>query len=218
MAQTCDILLSHTYTTSCSHVRTEEFEEQKEALERDYAERMERLREQLEKEKEKDRVKYQQEIETLRQRNLYTPTSDCMDDSDSDPRRSSTYDLLQSVAFSPIRSVHLDIAERIVEGKEGDRRSHTPNFAHSPPGKTSSYPTSAMSSTPNSSSDDVFKRAPAAGSRADKEAAHISIVSNDGHFFRLDSRGEETDGFCVVSELKGGQEGRSTEERDGDSG
>lgn len=111
---------------------------------------MEKLREELAGEREKDRAKYIQEVEALRQRNLYTPPSDCMDDSDYDPRGSSTYDLMQSIAFSPARSTHRDIAERVVEGKEEDRRSHTPNFSQSYPDKTSSFPSSmkAMSSTP----------------------------------------------------------------------
>ena len=213
MWHTCDVHVIF----CCSHDKTEELEEQKEALERDYAVKMERLREELMEERDKDRAKYLQEIEALRQRNLYTPPSDCMDDSDYDPRRSSTYDLLQSVAFSssPIRpTTHRDIAERIVEGKEEDRRSHTPNFSQSYPDKTSSYPpsaTMAMTSTPSSD----FKRSPVAVHR---NSSHVSIVENEGHLFRLDSQGEESNGFCVVSELNEGHSDTDGVERDGDSG
>lgn len=189
-------------------------------MERDYAEKMEKLREELAGEREKDRAKYIQEVEALRQRNLYTPPSDCMDDSDYDPRGSSTYDLMQSIAFSPARSTHRDIAERVVEGKEEDRRSHTPNFSQSYPDKTSSFPMKAMSSTPNSTPNGDLKRSPVARHHhTGKESAHISIVENDGQRFRLDSRGEESNGFCVVSELNGGQSDENgVEERDGDSG
>lgn len=177
----------------CSQDKTEGLEEQKKALKRDCAERMERMREQLEKEREEDKAKYLQEIETLRQQNLYTPI---MDDSDSDPRRSSTYDLLQSVAFSPI---HRDISERVVEGKEGDRQCHTPTSLQSP-GGFDSRKSSTLSSTPYSG---VFKRS------ATAEDQNMSL-EKDGRVFLLDNQGVGHNGFCVVSELR--------DERDGDSG
>ena len=157
---------------TCSHDRSEDFEEQKEALEKDYTQKMDRLREELEKEKEEDRARFLQEIEALRQQAMYTPTNES---SDLDgPRKSITYDLLQSVAFSPIVEVtSRDISDRVVEGKEQEERAHTPSHSWS--------------------SDRMRLSTPNSDSQEDQRMLDISIVEKDG-FCLVSKIGDEADG------------------------
>ncbi len=172
---------------------------------------MERLREKLEQERAQDRAKYLGEIEALRQQSLYTPTSDCPDDSDSDPRRSSTYDLLQSVACSPPSSRQYDIAERVVVGREEPQ---------SPECVSGSYQSSFLSSTPGSSPEGVFRRTTIEEKPVDAETVDINIVEKDEkHLYRLqDNQG---DGYCMVTAIGDGQEDvvkGCGHDRDDDSG
>ena len=182
-----------------SHDRSDELEEQKEALERDYNERMENLREKLERERAEDRERYEQELEKLRQHNLFSPTSDNAEDSDaSDPCRSSTYDLLQSVAYTPVRS-RQDLTERVVVGREGEGRAHTPvrtSKAPPPPPSTSYVARSYQS--PGSSP----KLAPRHNSIAEEGIVDVDIVQKNGHTFLLDTVTEGSNGFCLVTDLQ----------------
>lgn len=218
----------------CSHDRTDELEEQREALERDYTEKVARLREELEKEREEDRAKFLQEIEALRQQNMSTPTSD----TENDVRCNTTYDLLQSIAYTTIprsrattntgTTTSPSITDRIVVGQEEVANSiPIPHFrisSHSPSdcGGGYSYQSSVLSTTPHSSpeGEGMFRRTSIAEEQVDEETVDINIVDKqEGKRYRLDSLTEKNTGFCVVDTLgiEGGEGEEEEELRNGET-
>ncbi len=164
---------------------------------------MERLREELEREREEDRAKHLLEIEAIRQQNNYTPTSDCQEDLDNDPRQNGTYDLLQSIAQIPIQNGSPDISERVVVGKEKEELLCSPRYCASPEIAHSYKSFSACSATPDSSPEGVIRRTSITQEQINDDTIDISIVDKEEkQLFRLDSRTEKGNGYCVVSHVE----------------
>lgn len=164
---------------------------------------MERLREQLEKEKAEDRAKFEQEIESLRQQSLHTPSSD----TDSDLHRNTAYELLQSIAYTPIRTSS-DLSSRVVIGQE---QTSSPRFTSHSPDCAHSY---QSSSSPNSSPEGIFRRKSIEQEQVDDDTLDISIVDKHERY-RVDSRTEDNNGYCVVDDMSREETGNEGDVEDG---
>ena len=180
---------------------TRDLEGQREIIEQEYQEKMSKLREELERKNADDKANLLQELEILRRQNMYTPTtSDSQDDTDNDPRSNATYDLLQSIAHSPIRSTlgHYghSISDRIVIGKE---QYSSPHYSRSPD-CASSYQSSIYSSSPCSSPESMIRRKSISQNQIDEDTVDINIVERMERTSRSES--EEDSGVGVSEKVQ----------------
>ena len=128
---------------------------------------MQQLRDELEQKNSEDKAKLLRELDTLRQLNLSTPTSDYQDEMENGLRKNTAYDLLQSIAHTPIQEVP-SIENRIVIGKES-RRMHSPDCA-------SSYQSSIISSCGSSPEEHRRRHFSIEQEHIDEETLDISFV------------------------------------------
>lgn len=170
--------LSSSSFSSHDQSSASDFEEQREALERDYTAKIERLREELEQKNAEDRARYLQELDALRQQSAYTPTSDSQEDSEDDPRKNSTYELLQSI---PYMSVRRDLEDRVVVGREREEEaglssttSPAANEAVSSEHFSTASLDSSSSSSPNLSS--YIRHTSITQNQVDNETVDINLV------------------------------------------
>ena len=153
-------------------------EKQKEALERDFNQKVEQMREEMERKNEEDRSKLLQEMEELKQQiPTYSDRDSSQSDSEEDVRRNSAYELMQSIAYTPITARkwnNASIADRVVVGRERDSSLSPYRSTTSPESRSFKY---SSSTAPDSSPDNRHRRTTIVQDEIDEETMDIVDVS-----------------------------------------
>ena len=155
-----------------------QLEKQKEALERDFNQKVEQMREEMERKNEEDRSKLLQEMEELKQQiPTYSDRDSSQSDSEEEVRRNSAYELMQSIAYTPITARkwnNASIADRVVVGRERDSSLSPYRSTTSPESRSFKY---SSSTAPDSSPDNRHRRTTIVQDEIDEETMDIVDVS-----------------------------------------
>ncbi len=133
----------------------------------------------MERKNEEDRSKLLQEMEELKQQiPTYSDRDSSQSDSEEEVRRNSAYELMQSIAYTPITARkwnNASIADRVVVGREERDSSLSPYRSTTSP-KSRSFEYSS-STSPDSSPDNRHRRRTIVQDEIDEETMDIVDVS-----------------------------------------
>ncbi len=131
----------------------------------------------MERKNEEERSKLLQEMEELKQQiPTYSDRDSSQSDSEEEVRRNSAYELMQSIAYTPITARkwnNASIADRVVVGRERDSSLSPYRSTTSPESRSFEY---SSSSSPDSSPANRHRRTTIIQDEIDDETMHISIV------------------------------------------
>ncbi len=169
------------------------YEGQKEALERDFNQKVEQMREEMERNNEEERSKLLQEMERKNEEErskllqemeelkqqipTYSDRDSGQSDSEEDVRRNSAYELMQSIAYTPITAQkwnNASIADRVVVGRERDSSISPYRSTTSPESRSFEY---SSSTSPDSSPDNRHRRTTIVQDEIDEETMDMGIVN-----------------------------------------